>query len=207
VVDDQLENRDWLMKLLTLVGFTVQAVENGEAAIRNSDEWNPQLILMDMHMPVMDGLEATRIIKARPQGKETIIVTLTASALDQDRQQVLQSGADDFLSKPCREEALLEKMGTLLHIVYDYEDSGETENQPSPGLAALSAATLGQLPAEIIQELRDATSDGSKKRLDQLIAQVREIDQAGPANALQELANKYDYDTLTRVLEEASHHS
>ena len=207
VVDDQLENRDWLTKLLTLVGFTVQAAENGEVAIRTCDEWKPQLILMDMHMPVMNGLEATRIIKARPSGKETTIVTLTASALDQDRHTVLESGADDFLSKPCREEELLEKMGSLLHIVYDYEESDKTDNPPSPGLTALSAATLDQLPAGIIEELREATSNGSKKRLNQLIARVREIDHAGPADALQELANKYEYDTLTKLLEEASQHS
>jgi two-component system sensor histidine kinase/response regulator len=176
-------------------------------AIRTCDEWKPQLILMDMHMPVMNGLEATRIIKARPRGKETTIVTLTASALDQDRHTVLESGADDFLSKPCREEELLEKMGSLLHIVYDYEESDKTDNPPSPGLTALSAATLDQLPAGIIEELREATSNGSKKRLNQLIAQVREIDHAGPADALQELANKYEYDTLTKLLEEASQHS
>ena len=85
VVDDQLENRDWLMKLLTSIGFSVRGADNGEAAIRVWEEWNPQLILMDVHMPVMDGLEATRRIKADPRGKETVIVALTASAMDEDR--------------------------------------------------------------------------------------------------------------------------
>ena len=60
VVDDQLENRDWLIKLLTVVGFSVRSADNGETAIRTWEEWNPELILMDVHMPEMDGLEATR---------------------------------------------------------------------------------------------------------------------------------------------------
>ena len=77
------------------------------------EEWNPRLILMDLHMPFMDGFEATRRIKADPRGKETVIVVLTASALDEDRLTVAQSGADDFLTKPCREDVLLEKMRTL----------------------------------------------------------------------------------------------
>ena len=100
VVDDQLENRDWLMKLLTSIGFPCEARTTARTAIRSWKEWSPRLILMDVHMPVMDGLEATRRIKADPRGKETVIVALTASAMDEDRRTVLQSGADDFLAKP-----------------------------------------------------------------------------------------------------------
>ena len=73
------------MKLLASIGFSVRAAENGEAAIRDWEEWSPRLILMDVHMPVMDGLEATRRIKADPRGKETVIVALTASAMNDQR--------------------------------------------------------------------------------------------------------------------------
>jgi two-component system sensor histidine kinase/response regulator len=203
VVDDQLENRDWLTKLLTVVGFSVRSADDGEAAIRNWEEWNPRLILMDMHMPVMDGLEATRRIKANPGGKETAIIALTASALDEDRQAVVRSGADDFVAKPCREDELLEKIRALLNVAYDYEEIDETNGQPAVGILALSAA-LGQLPRELIEELLTAILSGSKRSLDQCILRVRDTDNSGSAEALQELADKYDYDTLTRMLEEAS---
>jgi len=202
VVDDQFENRDWLIKLLTCIGFSVRGAENGQAAIRSWEEWSPRLILMDVHMPVMDGLEATRRIKADPRGKETVIFTLTASALYEDHQKIDQCGADDFLPKPCREDELLEKMRTHLNIAYDYEDLSEGE--PPAGLAALSAATLGRLPLELIKELRTATLRGNKRRLDNVILKVGETGDAGSAEALQELADRYDYEALTRLLEQAS---
>jgi CheY-like chemotaxis protein len=157
---------------------------------------------MDVHMPVMNGLEATRRIKADPQGKETIIVALTASAMDDDRRAVAQSGADDFVAKPCREDELLEKIRALLNIAYDYEEAVAAEGPSPGGLGALSVA-LGQLPIELVEELRNATSTGNKRLLDKLILRVPQSGDAESARALQELADKYDYDALTRLLEQA----
>jgi hypothetical protein len=71
-------------------------------------------------------------------------------------------------------------------------------------MRALSAATLGQLPVELIEEPRTATSRSNKRRLDEVILKVGETGDAGSAQALQELADRYDYDALTRLLEEAS---
>ena len=200
VVDDQLENRDWLMKLLTVIGFSVRGADNGEAAIHTWEEWNPRLVLMDVHMPVMDGLEATRRMKADPRGKETVVVTLTASALDDDRRAIALSGADDFLAKPCREDQLLEKVRTLLNITYDYEEASEEDGPPLAGLAGPTAERLGQLPLELIEELHNATLSGNKRLLDKLINKISELD-AESAYALQQLADKYEYDTLARLLE------
>jgi two-component system sensor histidine kinase/response regulator len=202
VVDDHMENRDWLMKLLSAIGFSVEGAGNGLAAIQNWEDWSPRLILMDVHMPVMDGLEATRRIKTDPRGKETAIVVLTASALDEDRRAVAQSGADEFLSKPCREDELLEKIRALLNVTYDYEEISEAEGRPLAGMTALSSA-LAQLPLELVEELRNATSIGNKKLLDTLILRVPATGDAEAARSLQELADKYQYDDLTRLLEEA----
>jgi CheY-like chemotaxis protein len=203
VVDDQPDNRDWLTKLLTSIGFSVRGADNGEAAIRSWEEWNPRLILMDVHMPVMDGLEATRRIKADPRGKDTVIAVLTAGAMDEDRRAVSQSGADDFLTKPCREDELLEKIRGLLNIDYDYEEMSQAGDPSLAGLA-LSAERLGQLPRELVEELRNATIKGNKRLLDKVIFKVRATD-AESEHALQGLADKYEYDALTRLLEEACH--
>jgi CheY-like chemotaxis protein len=203
VADDHPDGRDWLMKLLASVGFSVRGADNGEAAIQNWEEWNPHLILMDVHMPVMDGLEAARRIKASAWGKETVIIALTASALHDDRLAVSQSGVDDFIMKPCREDELLEKMRALLNIAYDYEETNEAEGIPAAGEAALSAERLGPLPRELVEELLNATVSGNKRLLDKLILQVPETGNAGSAHTLQELADRYEYDALTRLLEEA----
>jgi PAS domain S-box-containing protein len=205
IADDQFENRDWLMKLLSDIGFSVLCSDNGEAAIRDWRRWNPRLILMDVHMPVMDGLEATRRIKAEPSGKETAIIVLTASVLDEDRRKVQQSGADDFLAKPCLEGALLEKIGAVLNVVYDYEELSEASGQ-SHALTSASALgtnmlkSLKQLPHELIEALRNATADGDKQLLNSLIASVDQTKDAEFARDLQNLADRYEYDALTRLL-------
>ena len=205
VADDLIENRDWLMKLLSAIGFSVLSSDNGEAAIRDWRSWGPRLILMDMHMPVMDGLEATRRIKADAGGKETAIIILTASVLDEDRRKVRQCGADDFLAKPCLEDALLEKIGTLLKIVYDYEELGQSGGEgdaPASTLGTEALASLKQLPPELIEALRNATADGDKQILNRLIASVNQTKDAEFARDLQNLADRYEYDALTSLLDE-----
>lgn len=188
------------MQLLVSLGFSVRGADNGETAIRTWEEWRPHLILMDTHMPVMDGLEATRRIKANRHGKDTIIVVLSASAMDENRRLVAASGADDFVAKPCREDDLLQKLQVLLNLDYEYQEVNE-DAQSAP----LSAEALGNLPLALVEQLSDATLNGQNKRLHALILQVRQTGESETANALQELIEKYDYDTLERLLEEASH--
>jgi PAS domain S-box-containing protein len=202
VADDNFENRDWLIQWLSSIGFPARAAENGEAALQLWEQWNPSLILMDVHMPVMDGLEATRRIKADPRGRETFIVVLTASAMDRDRQGVAESGADGFVAKPCREDELLETMRSLLDLAYDYEEMEGAEDQPVAALSALDAERLRQQPRELIEDIRTATLNGNKQLLDRLILRVRENGDTGSAQGLQELADKYEYDALTQLLEE-----
>ncbi|MEO8127048.1 MAG: response regulator [Bryobacteraceae bacterium] len=202
VVDDQFENRDWLTKLLTAVGYSVRDANNGEEAVRSWEKWKPGLILMDIHMPVMDGLEAMRIIKADPVGKDTPIIALTASAMDDDRNTAMATGADAFVAKPCLEDELLETMRSLLHITYDYEEV-KGGGGSDPTARSSQSETLDSLAPPLLAELLSATLDGNKRLLDKLILQVRQSEDAGAADTLQNLADHYEYDSLTRLLEEA----
>jgi DNA-binding response OmpR family regulator len=122
--------------------------------------------------------------------------------MEDDRRSVLHSGADDFLAKPCREDELLEKIRALLNIAYDYEEGSGDDDQSPAGAAVLSAERLARLPQELIEEIRNATLSGNKKLLDKLILKVPEAGDAEAARALQGLADKYEYDALTRLLEQ-----
>lgn len=201
VVDDQPENRDSLMKLLNYVGFSVRGAGSGEEALRMMEERRPRMILMDVHMPGIDGLETTRRIKASSSGKDTLIVALTASAMEDDRRMVAASGADDFLAKPCPENELFEMLRVLLNVTYDYEESTVAENQGTLA-EAISAEQLMPIPSQWMEELLDATVEGKKKEMDAVLLKVRETYDASLATRLQDLADRYEYDTLTRILEE-----
>jgi len=118
VVEDRWESRHLLVKLLESVGFQVREAENGAEAIAIWDEWEPHLIWMDMRMPVMDGYEATRQIKAHLKGQATVIIALTASALEEEKAIILSAGCDDFVRKPFREDVILDKLTEYLGVSY-----------------------------------------------------------------------------------------
>jgi PAS domain S-box-containing protein len=207
IVDDEPYNRGWLTRLLKIIGFSMQEAENGAEAIRLWQEWKPDLILMDVRMPVMDGLEATRRIRQHPGGTEIAIIALTASALNDDRHAIMQSGVNDFLSKPCQEDELLQKMQACLNITYLYDDAAAPRNDSgaNAGSGSKSAAIqdlLQEMPPELARDLQLAIQNGDKGRLDQLIEQVGEWDVA-ISHALKDLADRYEYDALTRLLEGA----
>jgi signal transduction histidine kinase/CheY-like chemotaxis protein len=111
VVDDNEINRKLAGILLQQLGATIDQAENGVAAVEECSRNSYDIVLMDMHMPVMDGIEATsRIRKMQQNGPRTPIVALTANALSGDRERYLEAGMDDYLAKPLSEKALLNVM-------------------------------------------------------------------------------------------------
>jgi signal transduction histidine kinase/CheY-like chemotaxis protein/streptogramin lyase len=126
VVDDNAANRALLVQLFAPLGFAVREAANGEEAIAIWQAWAPHLVWMDMRMPVMDGYEATRRIKATVQGQATVVVALTASALEEDRRLILSEGCDDYVRKPFREEALFAVLQRHLGVAFVY---GEAEGK------------------------------------------------------------------------------
>ncbi|WP_016952331.1 response regulator [Anabaena sp. PCC 7108] len=129
IVEDIIENRQLLVKLLKYVGFDVCAVNNGLEAIEIYKEWQPDLIWMDIQMPVMNGYEATKQIRSMSQGKKLTMIALTASAFEEDKQAILQVGCDDIVAKPFQENILFEKMAHHLNVRYVYSDQTHQQNR------------------------------------------------------------------------------
>ncbi len=212
VVDDRWVNRQLLLKLLEPIGFEVREAENGQQAIALWAAWQPHLIWMDMRMPVMDGYEATRYIKAHLQDQATVIIAITASALDEERAIVLAAGCDDFVRKPVWEEIVFEKMAQYLGVRYLYEEKAQ-ENTRNEGVRAtnsgknevrlrssmlLSTTSLQVMPASWIAQLHQAAMQLDDKQIFSLIAAIPP-EHADIASALTDLVNRVRFDTIVNL--------
>ena len=118
IVDDIIANRLLLRKLLQPLGFELKEAINGKQAVEIWEEWQPDLIWMDMKMPIMDGYDATKQIKSTPKGNRTKIIALTASVLEEEKAVILAAGCDDFVRKPFRDSNIFEAIKKNLGVEY-----------------------------------------------------------------------------------------
>jgi len=114
IVEDNEMNRDMLSRRLEKKGFDILLAIDGEMGIEVTRSKKPDLILMDMSLPVVDGWEATRQIKADPALRHIPIIALTAHAMANDREKALEAGCNEYDTKPIELPRLLEKMARLL---------------------------------------------------------------------------------------------
>jgi len=161
VVDDRETNRDLLCRMLDLLGFKTRDATNGKEAVEAVPDWKPQIILIDLIMPVMGGREAIRRIRALPEGKDAAIVVLTASTMGDDKDAILAEGADDFLRKPFREEELLEAIRRHGKVQFDYESVEGGGEHPVDPTEAEARKALETLPADLAERLRSVIMRGA----------------------------------------------
>jgi CheY-like chemotaxis protein len=201
VVDDHAENRAWLRTLLQQIGFDVREAANGADALEVFDAWAPHLVLMDLHMPVMDGLAAMRAIRARPRGGQVALVAVTASAFDDTRDAIYEAGADGWLRKPCREAQVLEEIARLIGVQYRYVTAYARSLSPAQPMRAVRAPPAARLSAELLQGLRAAAYAADYDGLTELIRAIPG-ESADVAEALRALVDGYAYDEIARYLQE-----
>lgn len=199
IVEDRFENRALLRKLIEGVGFEVQEATNGLEGVERFESWQPHLIWMDMRMPVLDGYEATRRIKASTQGQAAVVIALTASAFEEQRAVVLSAGCDDFVRKPFQDTEIFEKMAKHLGVRYLYTDE-QPEAKATTSPAKLNLADLAELPAVWVTELHAAASKAQTKRIEELLKQIRP-DHPPLAEAIQGMVAQFRFDEIMRLTE------
>ncbi|WP_414623206.1 PAS domain S-box protein [Calothrix sp. CCY 0018] len=177
VVDDRPESRLLLVKMLSQLGFSTNEAANGLQAITKWEEWEPHLILMDMRMPIMDGYQATKIIKTKQQETasnnstltKTVVIALTASAFEEQRDEIIAAGCDDLINKPFPKEKLLEKLNQYLGVQYSYQKENPSLQQPNTTSTANLRKLLSPMSPEWIAEIRQAAAQCSDNLIFELL--------------------------------------
>jgi two-component system sensor histidine kinase/response regulator len=200
IVDDVPTNRDLLDELLSRLGFVTRSASSAEEGIVVHDDWRPDLVLMDLRMPGMSGLEAVRLLRQR--GTRASIIAVTASGLADRESEARDAGADAFVRKPYREGDLLAAIGQQLGVRYVYESSVSPRTirarHDATGRSTLSQR-LSRLPSALIEQLRDAAIEGRAKRLESLADQARQHSEDVSAE-IRALAHDFQYDVLVSAL-------
>ena len=207
LVDDHSDNRDLIRHRLEQAGARVVTAENGQDAVERAQERPFDLILMDMQMPVMDGLDATRLL--RLTGCEDPIVALTANATGEDRQAALEAGCNDYLTKPIDQRRLRDVLVRYLSASARKQplESGEPLAFDTPHYQRLRARFLHGLP-DSLSEIRQAHRQGDLAELAGLSHRLRGVaghvglaEATRLAGAIELRARQGDRDALAGLLD------
>ncbi|WP_300453001.1 AAA family ATPase [Accumulibacter sp.] len=201
VVDNDADNRRLLTDLLAPLGFEIREADNGQQAIAVWQEWQPQLIWMDVRMPGMDGREATRRIKALPNGQETKIIALTASSFEEERAEIIAAGCDDFLRKPFHESDLLAMIERHLGVRYRRAENATTVDAPALTTEQMVAA-LRAIPDDTLRQFEEAAIRGDMLAITHSLDAMRAAHPA-LADALRRLTDDFDYGSVASLVAQA----
>ncbi len=175
IVEDRWESRQLLIQMLQPLKLELREACNGKQALEIWSTWQPHLIWMDMRMPVMNGYEATKQIKAHLRGQATVIIALTASVLAEEQIVILSAGCDDFVRKPFQEQVIFDKMAQHLGLRYLYEQEATLEDKNLEMAAKsieLEANSLRIMPDSWIAQLHDASTLADTELTLELIQQI-----------------------------------
>ncbi|NOQ34616.1 MAG: transporter substrate-binding domain-containing protein [Methylococcaceae bacterium] len=190
IVDDSEINRLLLEELLS-IGFEIKQAENGQEAIELWKQWQPQLILMDMNMPVMNGYEATRQIKLL--SKQTVIIAVTTSVSKEQKQEILKVGCDSFVTKPYKEADIFFQIQKHLGVQYIYKTLG------APQVATvLTKESIEQLSPELKESLKQAIKYVDIEKIDVLLEKVHQNNSQLAKEIKQEI-DDFEYEHLLKL--------
>jgi PAS domain S-box-containing protein len=202
VVDDVLENRAMLLEEFATLGFVTAEACNGREGLEVAAHFQPDLIVMDLTMPVMDGFEATRRLRSLPQGADLPIIATSASATTETQVRSREAGASAFVSKPIQEPVLLQAIAVLLHLDWIFDKNTASDVRGSGG----EDRDLVPPPPDEMEVLRRLALAGNMRSIRDRADHVRGLDPryAAFAAQLQALAEGYQSSAITTMIERYS---
>jgi len=200
IVDDKPLNRRLLVKLLAPLGFELKEAANGREAIDLWKSWQPHLAWMDMRMPVLDGYEATKRIRAIDADRDAetgTIIAVTASMFEEERAIVMNAGCNDFLRKPFRDEAIFEMLVKHLDVRFVYEEMAEAFEVDER--ISLTARDLESLSDTEVECLYDAIVASDLEAIARAIDQIA-VHHSSIAEALKRSLDRFEYECVLALL-------
>ncbi|MEG4960457.1 MULTISPECIES: AAA family ATPase [unclassified Microcoleus] len=212
IADDAFDHRQLLVKLLSAIGFEVYEAKNGREAIEKWEQYSPHLIFMDMRMPVMDGYEATKQIKAKAssssplvnggggiESQATAIIAITASSFDEEKAIVLSTGCGDFIRKPFREANIFDALHKHIGVEFVFEELNAAPSFTENEINVLTKTAFSELPPELVANLQQAISNLDLEQMQTVISQIREINQP-LARASAACIKNFQYEQLLNLI-------
>ena len=205
IVDDRDTNRAFLVNLLQLIGFKVEEAINGMEAVELTASWNPDIILMDINMPIMNGYAATTLIKK--QQKTLPIIAVTASVFEDDFNRIMDAGCDSYIRKPFKEQEILDVIREFTGVEYVYkEEKVSKERKTIPALSSSSptknslADNLAILPGRLRSRMALAAITLES---DVLLDCIAELDDELPglAATLNGMVERYAFQEIGELLQ------
>ncbi|MEL7242384.1 MAG: chemotaxis protein CheB [Cyanobacteria bacterium J06573_2] len=208
IVEDNWDNRQLLIQIFSPIGFRLIEANNGQEAIELWERYQPNLILMDMRMPVMDGYQATKTIRQKEKQINTEFITpiiaLTATAFNENRKLMLMIGCDDFIPKPFQEEILLETIARYTGAKYIYEfDQVISRSEEDISLEDLTPEALNVMSEQWLRKTHNAALNCNQNLVLQLIEEIPQ-DYHHLKKQLNYLANHYQFDKISNLSERES---
>ncbi|HLO51786.1 MAG TPA: PAS domain S-box protein [Kamptonema sp.] len=197
VVEDLEENRRLLVEILTSIGFEVREATQGIQALSLWESWLPHLIFMDLRMPILDGYTATKRIRENPKSQETVIIALTASVFEEDREKVLRAGCNDFISKPFQQREIFDKVAKYLGVQYIYETVGQVPKKTL--VETLSVEDLSVMSPQWLEEMYQAAYYLDTEAMNELVTQIPES-KASLSKALTDAINNFNSDRIMELI-------
>ena len=168
IADDSGDNREILCGMLEDIGVSVVSVENGQEALDQMEGVNPDIVFLDIRMPVLGGVEAVKVLQADDRWSHVRMVAISASVLEHERRAYLEAGFDDFIDKPFEFERLYECMAKLLGVTYTYGEMVDHDGDPNMPLDV----SVYTLPQDLHERIQNAAEVYSVTELDRYFDEV-----------------------------------